>query len=1302
MATVAGPSSQHAKYDDFVEAQLEKARKRIRSLDVMTALLGFAAGTLVYAVVMALLDNWLTLPPAALYSAFFVYLGAALVYLGVTVVRPLTARINPYFAARQVEQTLPGAKNSVVNWLDLHADEKLPSAIHGAVSQKAARDLAKADLEKAVSGRRAGWMGAVVAGLCGVLLILLFSLGARKLFSHLGRAFLPFGGQGVAKRTEIIVLEPEGGNASIAADQRFTVRVRVNGRVPETVRLIVQRTRTDPEQEFFLDQDKGAPGEWAVTVPASEVKNGFFYRVVGGDASTEEYRLDVRSTPAILADRFTATYRYRPYFGPQAERVVRKDRTLRDFRGTSVTLDVPTNRKLRSGEVVLLSTDQKLSRTIPAQIVAGNETALKAQFVLEWSGSYFIRFTSAEGESYVDAPPFPMEVRPDTPPTVELTEPGKDETLAADALLKLKGTATDDVGVKELTLRLKTADGVTLKAKPYRSPEALKLTDGGYPNHVEYQDFLDLAQVKDAAGKPFALKPGMVLEYWLEARDACDYPEPKAGNVAESKHYKVTIAEPRRDEKKKEQERQQAQKEQQQHEKKQDQEQKQENDKRRQQNEQQKQANQEARDQAAQNQQGGKGKKEGQPKDNKGGEGSRDQRSPKQKQKDDENRQKRDQLNEAARKAEEEQRKEKEKAEQERRDREKGNAKGDGEPGKRGEAKGNPDKGTGGNDNQPDKSEKKQDHGKGKGAGPDDKKGEKENKAKPQPEKDGRRDQSGGKGKGKPEQGNREQGSTKDNAGMKDGEQPAQGKNDPGKKPEKRDGRAQAKGGEQQPGTKQENKAKPEGSRGSEARGKDGGKPEKGGQPRADKKDAGGKEGDRQATAKDGKEQGKGQKQQAKSDGHGAAKGNEGRQQEKNGQDTAKDGGKAKPDQAKGAGKDGGKQGREEKAAAKDGQGQQGEKRADAKDGTRQGDRKETEHGSAKGGKGQDGEKKAGEEKVAQGQGEKSKGKESGKEQTADNKRSTAKGQPQQTAKGQCKECKDGQSAGGAKPSASGKSKAKPETKPTGGDGGSNTATAKDDRVKGDSPGKAAMKKPAEEVTREEIEELAKALQSDDPKVRREAAKKLDEVRREGKEDVRQAAEEKLGEARGGKPAASVKRSPKGDQQPGQPKEGDKGQKAAQAKGSGEVKQQQSTGKPSEQTVKTGRGKDTGGRGRQLDAPPEDLKTEAADGRFRDRAGQLQLDKFNEKVRKKILKDAKMTEAEYKQLKADLARRPLPPPDPEPVKKPVAGSSGEALKTTGAVRVRAGNDKGVGRSDEGQPPREYRDAYQRLTRELGK
>src|SRR5437867_2571416 len=108
MATAVQNQRQSApKYDAYVEGQLDRAQRRIRTLDVTTALLGFLAGTLAYGIVMALVDSAFTLPSNALHISFFVYLAAAVGYLGFTVVRPLRRQINPYFAARKVEENLP-------------------------------------------------------------------------------------------------------------------------------------------------------------------------------------------------------------------------------------------------------------------------------------------------------------------------------------------------------------------------------------------------------------------------------------------------------------------------------------------------------------------------------------------------------------------------------------------------------------------------------------------------------------------------------------------------------------------------------------------------------------------------------------------------------------------------------------------------------------------------------------------------------------------------------------------------------------------------------------------------------------------------------------------------------------------------------------------------------------------------------------------------------------------------------------------------------------------------------------------
>ena len=48
-----------------------------------------------------------------------------------------------------------------------------------------------------------------------------------------------------------------------------------------------------------------------VAVGQIEVRNGFWYKIHGGDAETPEYRVSVRAAPAITD--FLATYHFRPY-----------------------------------------------------------------------------------------------------------------------------------------------------------------------------------------------------------------------------------------------------------------------------------------------------------------------------------------------------------------------------------------------------------------------------------------------------------------------------------------------------------------------------------------------------------------------------------------------------------------------------------------------------------------------------------------------------------------------------------------------------------------------------------------------------------------------------------------------------------------------------------------------------------------------------------------------------------------------------------------------------------------------------
>src|SRR5437764_873912 len=128
MATVQEPRA-GSRIDSFVEAEIARARRRIQAQDVGIAALGLIAGGLAYALGMVLLDRALDFSDTTRQLSLFAFLAAAVAYTAIILARPLRREVNPYFAARRVEQAVPGAKNSVISWLDLHA-EPLPESIH--------------------------------------------------------------------------------------------------------------------------------------------------------------------------------------------------------------------------------------------------------------------------------------------------------------------------------------------------------------------------------------------------------------------------------------------------------------------------------------------------------------------------------------------------------------------------------------------------------------------------------------------------------------------------------------------------------------------------------------------------------------------------------------------------------------------------------------------------------------------------------------------------------------------------------------------------------------------------------------------------------------------------------------------------------------------------------------------------------------------------------------------------------------------------------------------------------------------
>src|SRR6185437_14898637 len=359
--------------------------------------------------------------------------------------------------------------------------------------QRAAKDLSHVDLESAISGRRAAWMGGAAALCVAAFVVSFLLLGPSPFFSLLARAFNPFGQVGVSTRTQLTLLKPAGGNTTVTVGRGVNFVVEVAGKRPDpkaddAVKLLYRYDEGEPWLERRLLPETNR--EWTTSLSAIEVKNGLWYKITGGDAATEEYRVSVRAAPAITY--FLAMYHFRPYTARADE--IRRESELKELRGTEVLLRVHTNRALRDGRLEFEGKDGL--KIVPGEVTAEEPQTLFVRFVLNEEGKYRLNFTSTESEAYSDPVSYPVVVIPDKPPTVELTKPGQDIRLPTDALLHLEGRASDDFGVKSLLLRMQIVGGGKLQGQPYRSDDKLRLAGGGYPRDVEYKDFVELSRVQ--------------------------------------------------------------------------------------------------------------------------------------------------------------------------------------------------------------------------------------------------------------------------------------------------------------------------------------------------------------------------------------------------------------------------------------------------------------------------------------------------------------------------------------------------------------------------------------------------------------------------------------------------------------------------------------------------------------------------------------------------------------------------------------------------------------------------------------
>jgi collagen type III alpha len=510
--TGASASAELVAYDRYIDSQLQTARRQVRSVDIAVSLVTLGAGTLGFFLLVAVFDHWILpggLGGVGRWLALGVYLAAALAFVWHSLLPLCIRRINPVYAAAAIERSKPTLKNSLINFLLLRArPEGLSPVVFEAIEQHAATELAQVPVDATIDRSQLIKAGYIFLGL--LLAAAVYKVVSPKdPFQTFGRIMAPWADIAPPTRVSIVAVRP--GNSTVMRGQAAKISAEVHGLPRDQAvtlvystddgqivdRAVPMRVPTDG-YHFEADLPEGKGG----------IQQDVQYRVVAGDATSNEFHLTVQAAPTIVVE--SVDYEYPGYTGMVGQTVDHQG-DLKAIEGTRVTLHAVANQPIKSAVVDFdCNGTDDLRMTLDDRHASATITlALKADRASPEYSTYQLRFTNLDGRENPQPIRHQIEVTRDLAPEIQFLAPKREEIdLPLNVPLACEISAHDpDFALVRVALV-----GQAGTAPMFERP-LLEESKDGQPWQGQFHKKLTLTP------KKLGLKVGDVLEYWAWAED---------------------------------------------------------------------------------------------------------------------------------------------------------------------------------------------------------------------------------------------------------------------------------------------------------------------------------------------------------------------------------------------------------------------------------------------------------------------------------------------------------------------------------------------------------------------------------------------------------------------------------------------------------------------------------------------------------------------------------------------------------------------------------------------------------------
>lgn len=442
-----------AKLDPRIERQVAEFGRRRRRLILLRGLYAGLASLVVLLSLVALADALWFLedrPRLLLSLGAYALVGAVLWF---TCLRWLWRKPDLRRLARLFETADPEFRESLLSAVELGDPlfgQRWDSEVFRAVLQEEV--AARVD---GVSIRRL-LPGSLIAGwrLAAVLVLLLFVVllclpGVRYPLRFL-RALVPVANLERVSSVQIRVLKPEGGDLTVPQGDSVTVLAEVSDPRVENVLL---ESMGDPASRGRARMQPLGGGQFSAVVQVGRAS--LQYRIRAGDGMTRRFLLHALPRPQIV--EFVKTFRYPDYL-KLPEHTVREGKgDLAAVDGAKVTVAFRPNVPL--ARAVLRTTRNGAYTDTPLELHAGGRR-LQAEFEITHAGTYQMLLTAARSgfESQFN-PEYEIRVLADALPRVTLEAPAVDQSVQAEDIVELRGSAEDDFALADVRLLHRVGGG---------------------------------------------------------------------------------------------------------------------------------------------------------------------------------------------------------------------------------------------------------------------------------------------------------------------------------------------------------------------------------------------------------------------------------------------------------------------------------------------------------------------------------------------------------------------------------------------------------------------------------------------------------------------------------------------------------------------------------------------------------------------------------------------------------------------------------------------------------------------------